>query len=102
MSAAGAYGCSVPDAGAVVGFQIEPGPAPTSEPDIGAWRQPRLRPSLQVQMRRRELYRQRFSFSGHLHLSFFFGKPKRRKKVTHIIEILLPMGPKSYLGGRFF
>ena len=89
------------DAGALVRLQIEPGPATTSDSDVSAWRQPRLRTSLQLHLYRRELCRQKFSFSGHFHL-FFGGKPKGVLLVMFIIQTLLPSGPKSYLAGRLF
>ena len=71
VSAAAAIRRLGSDAGAMVRLQIEPGPATASDSDVSAWRQPRRRTSLQLQLRRRDLCRQRFSFSGHLHLGFF-------------------------------
>ena len=64
------------DAGAMVRLQIEPGPATASDSDVSAWRQPSRRLSLQLQLRRRDLCRQRFSFSGHIHLGFFWENLK--------------------------
>ena len=102
VSAAAAIRRLGPDAGAMVRLQIEPGPATASDLDVSAWRQPRLRTSLQLQLRRRDLCRQRFSFSGHLHLVFFLGKPKGTFLIMLITKILLPGVQKVISGVVFF